>query len=507
MPLSFKYNIFANYASQIYVTAIGIVLVPIYVKYMGAEAYGLVGFFAMLQAWFQLLDMGLSPTLSREVARFTAGSSSPNQLRHLLRTLEKIFVSVAILGALSLTWSSSIIASQWLRVEKLPLAEVEHSLKLMAAIVALRWISGLYRGAINGFEQQVWLSGFNILVATARFVLVLPLFVIVGTAPVVFFGYQLIVAGFETVILVLKTYQLLPSAKVIHENEKNEIFLSSLKFSAGIAFTSSIWVLVTQSDKLILSKFLSLSDYAYYTLAVLLASGVMVVSHPITTALLPRMTNLSARQAEDEVIALYRRATRWVAGVTFPIAIVLAVFAEKILIAWSGDALLARTAAPVLSLYALGNAVLALAAFPYYLQFAKGNLRLHMIGNGAFAIFLIPSLIWLTRQYGMIGAGVAWLSSNVLYFLVWIPLVHRRFVPNLHTQWIIRDVGIVIIPIASCALVAKFLMPWSTDRIFVAIEMGILGLMLLAVGIISSGILKYRMMERSIQNLRQIAKR
>ena len=57
--MSLKRNILANYVGQLYVTLIGILLVPMYVKYMGAEAYGLVGFYAMLQAWFMLLDMGL----------------------------------------------------------------------------------------------------------------------------------------------------------------------------------------------------------------------------------------------------------------------------------------------------------------------------------------------------------------------------------------------------------------------------------------------------------------
>ena len=33
-------------------------MVPLYVRYMGVEAYGLVGFYAMLQGWFMLLDMG-----------------------------------------------------------------------------------------------------------------------------------------------------------------------------------------------------------------------------------------------------------------------------------------------------------------------------------------------------------------------------------------------------------------------------------------------------------------
>ena len=42
--MSIKRNILANYASQMYVTAIGIGMVPLYLKYMGAEAYGLTGY-------------------------------------------------------------------------------------------------------------------------------------------------------------------------------------------------------------------------------------------------------------------------------------------------------------------------------------------------------------------------------------------------------------------------------------------------------------------------------
>jgi hypothetical protein len=43
--MSLKRNILASYASQIYVTLVGILVLPLYLKYMGAEAYGLVGFF------------------------------------------------------------------------------------------------------------------------------------------------------------------------------------------------------------------------------------------------------------------------------------------------------------------------------------------------------------------------------------------------------------------------------------------------------------------------------
>lgn len=70
--MSLKRNILASYASQIYVTLAGLLILPVYLQYMGAEVYGLVGFFTMLQAWFNLLDMGRTPTVAREPTRFPA---------------------------------------------------------------------------------------------------------------------------------------------------------------------------------------------------------------------------------------------------------------------------------------------------------------------------------------------------------------------------------------------------------------------------------------------------
>jgi O-antigen/teichoic acid export membrane protein len=96
--MSLQKNILANYASQSYVTVIGIVILPLYIKYMGAEAYGLVGFFAMLQMWFNLLDMGLTPTIARETARFRGGAMDILSYRHLVRALEGVFLTVALLG-------------------------------------------------------------------------------------------------------------------------------------------------------------------------------------------------------------------------------------------------------------------------------------------------------------------------------------------------------------------------------------------------------------------------
>lgn len=487
--MSFKRNILANYVSQLYVTLMGIVMVPIYVRYMGAEAYGLVGFFLMLQAWFQLLDMGLTPTMARATASFNGGAGDGLNLRRLLRALESVFIGIAILGVAGMMAGAGFIADSWLKVQYLSLVEVQHAVMLIAVIVALRWVCGLYRGAINGFERLVWLSNFNIAITTARFVLVIPFFIYVGASPTQFFSYQLVIAVLELVGLLMHTYRLLPKidgGQRVSWQWKQ--LRGVLRFSLSLAFTGSVWVLVTQTDKLVLSKLLLLTDYAYFTMAVLVASGVLVISNPISVALLPRLTKLFAAGDDAGLIRLYRNATQLVAMVAIPITLMLAFFAEQILWAWTGDAEIALQAAPVLTLYALGNGVLALGAFPYYLQFAKGDLKLHVIGNTLFVSLLIPTLIWATTHYGMIGAGWAWLSANALYFLIWVPTVHGRFAPGMHMRWLLQDVGAITLLTVVAAALAHRLLTWPPERLQSAMQILVLSLALLVVAALGSSL-------------------
>lgn len=450
-------------------TAINLVMVPVYLSYMGAEAYGLVGVFAMLQMWFQLLDMGLTPTMSRETARLLGGATDVLQLRRLLRALEGIFVAAAVLGAAAIIAGAEWISLHWLNVRGLSLSEVRHAVMLMALLVALRWISGLYRGAISGLEKQVWLNGFNVSVTTARAVLVVPVFVLIGSSPTDFFGFQLIFAVIETGWLVRQTYRLLPlrlPAGVLRWEWAP--LRGVLTFSLSVAFTSSVWILITQTDKLVLSKLLPLHEYGYFTIAVLAAGGVMLVSGPITTALQPRMTSLAASGNDIGMVQLYRTATQLTGVLCVPVCLALGFFPAQVLWVWTGDVGILNEAGQVLSLYALGNGVLIFSAFPYVLQFAKGDMRLHVAGNAVLTVLLIPALVLATIHYGMNGAGYAWLGSNLVFFFLWIPLVHRRFFKGLHLQWLGSDVGMTVLPTLAAAFLLRHVVIWPATRPAVA---------------------------------------
>ena len=462
--MSLKRNILASYASQIYVTLVGILILPLYLKYMGAEAYGLVGFFTMLQAWFNLLDMGLTPTVARETARFSGGATDALSYRRLLRALQLIFFVVALVGGGAMFVFSGLIADSWLKVQTLPLEQVQLALQLMAFGVALRWMSGLYRGCISGSEQLVWLGGFNAFVATLRFVGLLPVLIWVGHSPAVFFTYQLFVAVVELAGLAVKAYGLFPAVPQGQQLGWSPASLFTpirpvLKFSLTIAFTSSVWVLVTQTDKLVLSGILPLAEYGYFTLAVLVAGGITIISGPISMVIMPRMARLYAEGNHDEVRRIYNQAAQLVSVIAGSLAVTLIVCTESLLFAWTGNRELTQAAAPILQLYAIGNGLLSLGAFPYYLQYARGNLRYHLIGNLVLVVLLIPAIVVAAMKAGGIGAGWVWVGMNALYLTFWVGYVHSKLEPGLHWNWLVSNVFVILLPTLLVGLALSHFLP------------------------------------------------
>jgi len=482
-------NIFAGYLSQIYITLIGILLLPLYMKYMGNEAFGLVAFFSLLQAWFGLLDVGLTPTVARETARFNGGALSLLDYRRLLRSLEGVFLMLALCSGLLLFSGASLIASRWLQIAQLSVAEVGAAIQFMGITVGLRMMCGFYRGVLSGAERIVLLAGFNSTIATARFVGVIPVLILFSAAPTAFFGYQLVVALAELVIIITLAYRtlpLLPSDQPI--SWEWAPLKPVLKFSMTIAFTSSVWILATQTDKLILSKILPLAEYGGFMLAVLVASSIMMLTGPISSAIMPRMVKLEAEGDQAGLIQLYRHSTQYVTVLAGTVAVSMAFCAEPLLWTWTGDHSMARQAAPVLALYALGNGVLSVAAFPYYLQYAKGNLSMHLVGNAVFVCLLIPTTLWSAVNFGAVGAGYVWLGLNLVVFILWLPLVHRKFAPGLNVKWYFQDVIPILLVMILVGCAADQIVSWVDDRVLSFLFMSVFGLLVLLAGIAVSSV-------------------
>lgn len=456
--MSIKLGVAATYGSHLYVAAVGLAVTPLYLRYLGTEAYGLVGFFAMLLAWFQLLDVGLSPAVLRETARFRSQPSIASEaakLRRIVRAVELLFGAIALSATLGTALLADIIATRWLQPHELSLSSVTQAVWLMAGSIGLRFGAIFYRAVINGFEHLAWLGGFNATVATLRAFAVLPAMALLGGTPQVFFSVQLVIGLIELLCLAQHAYRCcLPSVSP-GPGWSIRPLRSVARFSAAVAFTGALTVTLTQADRLILSGLLPLEEYAHFNLAVLAASAVSLAGSPLATALLPRLSSLTATGQQDELRRIYTLATQAMSLTTLPLAIALAANAETVLWAWTGSNDVARAGAAVLALYALGNATMAHLFLPYALQFASGQLRLHVIGNALLVVTLVPGQTLLTFHFGAVGAGAFWLAVNLAYAVCWIPIALRTVAPGTLRPWY-EDISRAV---AVCTATAALLWP------------------------------------------------
>ena len=156
--MSVKKSVIANYIGRGLLTTLSIVFIPIYIKYLGMEAYGLIGIYTILVSMMMLVDVGMGQTIVREVAKYTSKSLSLNEIKDTLKTFKYIYFIIGIF-LFSLIYSSSeLIVSKWLNIESLLYEDVILAIELMSMMVFISWISILYRNSIIGLQYQVWLN-------------------------------------------------------------------------------------------------------------------------------------------------------------------------------------------------------------------------------------------------------------------------------------------------------------------------------------------------------------
>lgn len=481
-------NTMANYIGQFYNIFISISIFPIYMNYLGAEAFGLIGFFTMLSAWMMLLDIGLSSTIARQSASLGHTIEGMIELKSILRSVESFFILISFVIIFSILSFNDWITSHWLKIVELDKAEVAYCISLMGGMIGFKWMVGLYKGAINGLEEQVWLNIFGIIINSLKFIGGFLLVKYISQTPNNYFEYQLVIGVIELILINQKVYKLLPKNKNF-VLPSIKILKKIMPFALGIAFTSAVWIILTNIDKLLLSNVLHLKEYGYFSLIAIIVSGIFSLSSPIGMAIQPRLTSLISQGKELQMLTLYKKATQFVSVIGFAVSGTVAFFSIELLYAWTGDMEAAKWAGPILLWYALGSGLQMVLAFQYYLQFAHGNLKYHIRGVIIFGFFQIISMIIAIYTYGAIGAGITYFMIQLIFLSFWPAYIHSKFAKGIHKDWILRDVLLVILSTILTLIGFKFLnldlLSFQRVEIFILL-IGIGGVVLLINGIVSS---------------------
>lgn len=433
-------NIVANVLGKGASALFTLIFVPLHLKYLGVEAYGLVGFYATIQTMFLLGDMGFSGAFTREIARLSISTEKAEVMRDLSRTFEVGFLVVGSIAAVLAVALSQTIASHWVHPENISTSSIATAIGLMGVSIGLQFPFMIYQGGLLGLQRQSTLSGLNIAAGLLRGLGGLLVLMFIDSSISAFFGWQVVVSTFQFFLGRFFVWQSLPrSEKPCRFNF--DLVVPLWRFASGMAGIAVCSVILMQADKLILSKMITLEQFGYYSLASMAAGIPFMLAGPINNAVYPRLTQLVALEQVSELALFYHRACQIMAVLVIPAGLFLVIFSKEFMLLWTGNPTVAQSTYQLISILAIGSTLLAIMYIPYALQLAFSWTKLALYFNISSIVILIPSMIWLTKIYGALGACFVWLILNTAYVLGMIQLMHKRILPNEKMAWYRDDLG------------------------------------------------------------------
>lgn len=433
-------NIVANFFGSAWQTLVSLIFIPFYIKILGIESWGLIGFFFTLQGVLTLLDMGLSATLNREMARLSVLAGKENEMRNLVRTLEVIYWCVAVFVALGVLFLSQYIAHNWVRPGQLSLVSIEQSCVMMGFIIALQMPAGFYSGGLMGLQQQVLVNVINSLLATLRAGGAILVLLLISPTIQAYFLWQFIAAILSVSFFAYFLWKKLPKS-IDNAVFRVDILSGVWRFTVGMSGISILAVILTQIDKVILSKMLSLEAFGYYTLATMVSMSLAKIFTPVFYSVYPKITQLVALNDKASLVRFYHKSCQFISVLVVPVAAILTLFSYEVMLFWTHSPQMADQTHILVSILVCGSALNGLMNPPYALQLAFGWTRLSVIKNFLAVVIVVPGVIFMAGRYGAVGAAYVWLFLNIGYVLLEIPIMHLKLLRTEKWRWYIADVG------------------------------------------------------------------
>ena len=452
-----RLNVLANFGGRAWTGLIQFVFVPVYIKFLGMEAFGLIGFFIMLQGLLSMLDLGLSTTLNRELAsRSVKGNAQ--EARDLVRTMEWIYWSIAIVIAVGIIGVAPWIARSWVNVKGLPAQSVQHAIVLMGLVAAVQWPYSLYSGGLMGLQKQVLLNTIRACMATIQAGGAVLVLWFISQSIEAYFIWQIGILGIQTVITGYCLRSSLPKSAQAATFNRN-LLRQCWRFAVGMIGISTVGIILTQTDKVILSKLLSLDQFGYYMLAFTLGNTLIILVSPVSTALFPKLSELVAAENAEELSRIYHKGCQAVSLFVFPAGILIALFPQEILMLWTRDPIIVENTHLLLSLVVVGCLLNAVVIMPLMLQLAYGWTSLSFYKNIVAIIILIPLLFLLVSHLGAVGGAITWVLLNAGYLMIEVPIMHGRLLPREKWKWYLMDIGCPLVISLLIVGMARFFIP------------------------------------------------
>lgn len=398
-------NIITNYLAVVWMGGLSLALIPLYFKRLGPDQWGVVAICMAIQGFLGLLDAGLGQIMPRDIARVAGDRGA---VARVFRVFSRAYFGLGFIGLVLGQAGVHWLVVRWFNQGQGVADGADLALRLVLVQFFFQFANNAHVGYWNGLQAQKQANFRQCAFGTARHASALALVytwradAIAYLMPFVFISAIEWWSNFRLVRRGLGDFV---------DGEVSIEELRTLAREAGwLAVGILIGMLVSQIDRIVLSRSVDMASYGRYVIVANLGLAFMQLQYPLMRAFFPRIVQMNVHRGFS---------SQWKLGLGVFLLCVLpcgfvAVLAPWLLKFWLGDPQIVSEGVAPLRLIIGAVAVNAVYHLIYQHIIAKGQGWLVLLINLIALAIVTPMIIFSVHKYGIAAGGLAWMLGSII---------------------------------------------------------------------------------------------
>jgi len=406
-------NAASSFLALAWLSLLSMLTIPIYIRLLGVSEWGLVAACASLQILSNFIDAGFSQIVPRWAAQ---EAQHPARLRQHVALFRRLYLALGLAMFGALQASAAYLAHQWFQVPADRADALELAIRVVSFQFLFQFINNLHIGVWHGLQRQVLANaracGFGTLKHAAAL-----LALMAGTQQAWVYALAFAsVACIEVCANALSMHRMLGN-ETGSAAESKVALAPLLKEVSVLSGGILVGLLVSQLDRIILSRTVDVASFGIYTVVATLALAFLQLQTPVTRAYFPVIVRDIQSHGKVSAAHMKRLLGGTLLTSTLP-ALIACAFAPQILDLWLRDSMVVSIATTPLRLLLLAISLNTISGCIYLIIVAHKQSSMILYFNlTALALTIIMIIITDSRSNLILG-GLIWLSNTITQFIL-----------------------------------------------------------------------------------------
>ena len=427
-------NISYSFLTQLLPLVVSIILIPMLIKGLGDDRFGLLTLAWVFLGYFSLFNFGIGRATTKYVAEYRANFKN-SEIPTLIKTSWSMLLVLGFVGGMALYFLRFSLIEQMLSTPAELIEETYPVFALVALSIPIVIYTTGVRAVLEAYEQFRLLAMISAPAGIMNYII--PFALLWFTRRL-----DIIVGALLINRLVFLFIHLWACIRVVPNLKDGQAFNRPtmkmlIRFGGWLTISNIIGPLMTYMDRFIVGSMVSLSAVTYYVAPYEMVNRLRIFPNSLMPVMFPAFSGKVSNQP-IEAAKLFHQTLKYLWLITIPLMVWISACSYEILAIWISVEF-AEQGASVLAILAMGWLINYGAQVAYNWIQSAGHARItalfHLIELPLFFFFawlLVPSL-------GIVGVALAWflrvtIDALLLFGFAWklLPETNRNLTYSLH---------------------------------------------------------------------------